>query len=109
MQARYWDVGLLRSYRLSQIPNVALAAPMALLAMHALLRSTTSAKWGWHVKTCGLLSEPGGLKYGQKNIEYGQKSADPWTACLLHPVFLWQWVGMAAIALLFMHVHVITR
>ncbi len=90
VQARYWNVGFLRFYTLQQLPNIALAMSMLTLTTAGVWHAVSSSPR--HVLTCGLLPGAGIPREGA------------WD-----PVFLWQWAGMALVAVLFMHVHVVTR
>lgn len=96
VQARYWNVGFLRFYTLQQLPNMALAAPMLVLTGACMWRAMSSSPR--HVLTCGLLGD-----------DVHTKQRRRCNVVVQDPVFLWQWMGMALVALLFMHVHVVTR
>lgn len=119
IQRTYWDVGFLRFYQWKHAPQVALAAPMLLLAAAAVMRLRTTAR-----SFRGTLAEirdvctrcalptrpvPSAASGDSDDDDDGSQSAyDMLTTPAALP-FLAYWLLQVGIALTSMHLNVITR
>ncbi|KAJ2478632.1 ER membrane glycoprotein subunit of the GPI transamidase complex-like protein [Coemansia sp. RSA 2131] len=97
VQAEYWDVGFLRYYTLSQIPNFLLAAPMIVLSIAGLY--TYAAHDPVRLATLGWKRRPSLDTTSLATAFLGDR--------LLPHIYLW--ALLLAVATTTMHVQVITR
>lgn len=94
VQSEYWGVGIFRYYRKEQIPNFLLASPMILITLSALVSAALFHLIPHSIssKTSNFRSNPTGIFLQQRSI-----------SLLLH------WAFLFLVALLVLHVQVITR
>lgn len=94
VQAHYWKVGFLKYYRVSQIPNFILAAPMIFFSFAGVI-TYMRADWAWS------------LSAGLVHRELTVKKRPYYARELLPHVYLWAFMLMYTI--LVVHVQIITR
>lgn len=96
VQDHYWNVGFLRYFTISQIPNFVLAAPMAVFSLWGIW-TYCALDWRW-VATLGLSHRQG--SHALRRLPYFSRT-------LLPHVYLW--ALMLVYTVLCIHVQIINR